>query len=198
MGSLTFSPKCGSVLYKTSKFNMMKLVLVLFVTIMVISRVASNPVNQPREPRAFSSQTIGDIGNQCQGGESGSCNGEQVGTIEVGAIKPSSIDQVGNLCQGGASGTCTGAQNGQHHGNKRRSVPLPQPRKPRANAFANQKIGNVGNSCQGGESGTCNGEQVGTIGNGAIKPSTIGQVGNLCQDDASGTCTGAQNGQHHG
>merc|ERR1711936_962234 len=151
------SPKCGSVLYITSKFNMMKLVLVLFVTIMVISRVASNPV------RAFSGQTIGDIGN---------------------------------LCQGGASGTCTGAQNGQHHGKKRRSVPLPQPRKPRA--FANQKIGNVGISCQGGESGTCNGEQVGTIENGAIKPSTIGQVGNLCQGGASGSCTGAQNGQHHG
>merc|ERR1712038_1210042 len=191
------SPKCGSVLYKTSKFNMMKLVLVLFVTIMVISRVASNPVNQPREPRAFSGQIIGDIGNLCQGGESGSCNGEQVGTIGGGAIKPSSIDQVGNLCQGGESGTCTGAQNGQHHGKKRRSVPLPQPRKPRANAFANQKIGNVGNSCQGGASGTCNGEQVGTIGNGAIKPSTIGQVGNLCQGGASGSCTGAQNGQHH-
>merc|ERR1712061_896375 len=144
---------------------MMKLVLVIFVTIMVISRVASNPVNQPREPRAFSGQIIGDIGN---------------------------------LCQGGESGTCTGAQNGQHHGKKRRSVPLPQPRKPRANSFAYQKIGNVGNSCQGGASGACNGEQVGTIGNGAIKPSTIGQVGNLCQGGASGSCTGAQNGQHHG
>merc|ERR1712061_210395 len=113
------SPKCGSVLYKTSKFNMMKLVLVIFVTIMVISRVASNPVNQPREPRAFSGQIIGDIGNLCQGGASGSCNGEQVGAIGNGAIKPSSIDQVGNLCQGGESGTCTGAQNGRHHGKKR-------------------------------------------------------------------------------
>merc|ERR1712079_892371 len=159
-----FNPKCRSALYKTSKFNMMKSVLVLTVTIMAISRVASNPVNQPREPRAFAPQIIGDVW--------------------------------GYVRQGGASGTCTGVQNGQHHGKKRRSVPLPQPRKPRA--FANQKIGNVGNSCQGGESGTCNGEQVGTIENGAIKPSTIGQVGSLCQGGASGTCTGAQNGQHHG
>jgi len=113
-----FSRSFRLAIYKTSKFNKMKLVLVIFAV--AISRSASNPAP------AFDNQKIGDIGNLCQGGAGESCNGAQFGTIGNGAIKPTNIDQVGNICQGGASGSCTGAQNGQHHGKKRRSIPLPE------------------------------------------------------------------------
>jgi len=95
---------------------------VLFVTTVLISRSASNPV---RNSKQWGGQVInGGVGSLCQG-TSGACNGPQNGQSgQAGQDHHTINGGVGSLCQGGAPGSCTGAQNGQHNnGKKKRSIP---------------------------------------------------------------------------
>merc|ERR1712038_2018710 len=69
-----------SVCLVTSRFKMMKLVLVLFVATVLISRSASNPVRH-----AKGVDIRGNVGHVCNSEQDSGCAGAQNGSINSGS-----------------------------------------------------------------------------------------------------------------
>merc|ERR1712038_1807361 len=113
-----------SVCLVTSRFKMMKLVLVLFVATVLISRSASNPV---RHAKGVS--IGGNVGHVCNSEKDRGCAGAQNGSINStgkGPIQTGSGTTIhgnaGHVCNNETGEGCGGAQNGSTGKKKKRSI----------------------------------------------------------------------------